>query len=70
MSYSLYIPKRGFVIKIRRRLGDTLINIRIVRPIFDEGPIKYLPIPITVDDYNHVMNGVDRVSYLISIFSV
>jgi hypothetical protein len=48
-----------FRAKERRRPAKTSINGRIVREVFGNLPIKELPIPCFIDDYNQNMGGVD-----------
>ena len=47
------------VAKTRRRPRETSTNGATVRRVFGDMPVKELPIPKVIDDYNHKMNGVD-----------
>jgi hypothetical protein len=46
--------------RLRKRPALTLINARIVRPVFGDAVRKWLNILLAIDAYNHRMNGVDR----------
>jgi hypothetical protein len=44
--------------RLRRRPKKTASNARISREPFGEAPIKVLPIPTFIDDYNHYIGGI------------
>jgi hypothetical protein len=46
----------------RRRPTKTSINGRLVQEVFRDTPVKELPIPCFIDDYNQNMGGVDLVN--------
>jgi hypothetical protein len=45
--------------KKRKRPAKTSTNGRLVRGVFGDLPVKELPIPCFIDDYNQYMGGVD-----------
>jgi hypothetical protein len=46
----------------RRRPAKTSTNGHLVRGVFGDNPVKELPIPCFIDDYNQNMGGVDLVN--------
>jgi hypothetical protein len=55
--------------RLRRRPKKTALNARITREPFGEAPIKTLPIPQFIDDYNHYMGGIDQANQLRAAFT-
>jgi hypothetical protein len=55
--------------RLRRRPKKTASNARITREPFGEAPIKVLPIPTFIDDYNHYIGGIDQTNQLRAAFT-
>jgi hypothetical protein len=45
--------------RMRKRPKKTSSNAKITREPFGDKPIKILPIPTFIDNYNHYIRGVD-----------
>jgi hypothetical protein len=58
------IDPEEVVIRERKRPKKTSAAAKVTRPVFGNNPTKELPIPKFIDDYNHLMNGVDRADQL------
>src|SRR6266850_5854156 len=52
------------VVRYRKRLSKTSTSAAIVRPVFGASWIKDLPIPKSIDAYNHHMGGIDIANQL------
>ncbi|KAG0125933.1 hypothetical protein HOY82DRAFT_475336, partial [Tuber indicum] len=48
------------VIRFRKRPVKTATGANIAQKVFGDQPVKFLPIPITVNDYNHNMGALDQ----------
>ena len=57
---TIYHLKNNTILRLRKRSFFMLINVRIVRLIFNNMHSKWLYIPYVIDDYNHYINDVDR----------
>ena len=55
--------------RLRKRPKKTASNARITREPFGDNPIKMLPIPTFIDDYNHYMGGIDQSNQLRAAFT-
>ena len=59
-----YYLKNNTILRLQKRPSSTLINARIVCPVFGDLPFKWLYIPRAINDYNHYMNGVNQSNQL------
>ncbi|PUU74621.1 hypothetical protein B9Z19DRAFT_911839, partial [Tuber borchii] len=48
------------VVRLCKQLATTATRVNIIQKLFGDQPVKYLLIPITIDDYNHNMGAVDQ----------
>ncbi|KAG0639173.1 hypothetical protein HOY80DRAFT_886699, partial [Tuber brumale] len=48
------------VVRLHKQPLATATGANITRKVFGDQPAKYLPIPTTVDCYNHGMRSVDQ----------
>jgi hypothetical protein len=55
--------------RLRKRPKKTALNARITRKPFGEAPIKILPIPTFIDNYNHYIGGIDQTNQLRAAFT-
>jgi hypothetical protein len=55
--------------RLRKRPKKTASNARITREPFSEAPIKYLPIFIFINDYNHYIGGINQTNQLRTVFT-
>jgi hypothetical protein len=60
--YYIHKPAEDTVQRLRKRPKKTSPNARIMRAVFSDKPRKLLYIPLTIDDYNHHMNGANIVN--------
>jgi len=56
------------VVRLRKRPAATATGANITRKVFGDQPVKCLPIPTTVDDYNHSMGAVDQAAQLMTTY--
>ncbi|KAG0641351.1 hypothetical protein HOY80DRAFT_1112950 [Tuber brumale] len=56
------------VVWLRKRPAVTATGANITRKVFGDQPLKYLPIPTTVDCYNHGMGSVDQAAQLMTTY--
>ena len=56
------------VSRLRKRPAKTATGANITRKVFGDQPVKFLPIPTIVDDYNHSMGAVDQAVQLMTTY--
>jgi hypothetical protein len=56
------------IFRMRKRPKITTSNIKITREPFRDKPIKILPIPIFISNYNYYIRGVDQLNQLRASF--
>jgi hypothetical protein len=55
--------------RCRKRPKSTSKNTQISRKPFGDDPIKILPIPVFIDEYNHYIRGIDQANQLRAAFT-
>ena len=57
--HSVYKPNEDTIQRLRKRPKKILRNVKIVRVIFSDKPIKWLYISLAINDYNYHINNTD-----------
>ena len=58
------------VMRSRKRPSATSTSTSITRPMFGDSATKDLPIPVTINVYNHSMGGVDTANQYRADFTI